>query len=147
MEASRTGINASVKLSTLSYNHPTWWLQKKEPGRWFHMECQGTAVVDRFEEVLDVYSVPDGGGNELRANFHLEVGNDMMFGMLNGPVLPGESIDTVRDRIAAGVPQLEALGVSVHSPHQWYIDLEPDRVRRLAANFDPHGLLNPGRWM
>jgi FAD/FMN-containing dehydrogenase len=147
MEASRTGVTASVKLSTLSYNHPTWWLQKKEPGRWFHMECQGTAVVDRFEEVLDVYSVTGDDGTAQRANFHLEVGNDMMFGMLNGPVLPGESIGTVRERIAAGVPQLEALGVSVHSPHQWYIDLEPERVRRLAADFDPYGLLNPGRWM
>jgi hypothetical protein len=142
MEAVREGINPSVKLSTLSYNHPTWWLQKKEPGRWFHMECQGTAVVDRFDEVLDVFSTP-----ETRANFHLEVGNDMMFGMLNGPIAPGEPIESVRARIAAGVPRLEALGVSVHSPHQWYIDLEPDRVRRLADDFDPHGILNPGRWM
>lgn len=142
MEAVRTGINATVKLSTLSYNHPTWWLQKKEPGRWFHMECQGTAVVEHLDEVLAVYSTP------LRsASFHLEVGNGMMFGMVNGPIDPGESVTSVRERIAAGVPQLEALGVSVHSPHQWYIDLEPDRVRALATDFDPHGILNPGRWM
>lgn len=142
VEDVREGITQSVRLSTISYNHPTWWLQKKQPGRWFHMECQGNAVVDRLEEVEAVFTTPDGGGL-----FHLEVGNNMMFGMLNGRIDENESVAELKDRILAGVPELTALGVGVHSPHQWYIDLEPERVRALADTSDPHGILNPGRWM
>lgn len=141
----REGITQSVRLSTISYNHPTWWLQKKQPGRWFHMECQGNAVVDRLDEVEAVYTLGDGGtGTGL---FHLEIGNNMMFGMLNGRIGEHESVEELKARILAGVPELTALGVGVHSPHQWYIDLEPDRVRALADTSDPHGILNPGRWM
>lgn len=136
LEAVRHGINQSVKLSTMSYNHPTWWLQKKYPGQWFHMECQGDAVVDRLAEVEAVY--PGG-------LFHLEIGNGMMFGMLNGRV--PEDPEKTREVIAAGVPKLADLGVGVHSPHQWYIDLDVERIRALADEADPHGLLNPGRWM
>lgn len=142
IEDVRTGISQSVRLSTVSYNHPTWWLQKKEPELWFHMECQGNAVVDRLDEVEAVYSLPGRP-----ASFHLEVGNNMMFGMLNGPVGTGESTESLKQRILAGVPELTALGVGVHSPHQWYVDLEPDRVKALAGTSDPHGILNPGRWM
>lgn len=142
VEDVREGITESVRLSTISYNHPTWWLQKKYPGRWFHMECQGNAVVERLEEVEAVYSTTSGGGL-----FHLEVGNNMMFGMLNGRIGAGEGVAELRERILTGVPELTALGVGVHSPHQWYVDLEPERVRALADTSDPHGILNPGRWM
>ncbi|MBB1025901.1 FAD-binding oxidoreductase, partial [Dietzia sp. DQ12-76] len=45
VEAVRSGVNESIKVSTLSYNHPTHWLQKAEPDTWFHMECQGDALV------------------------------------------------------------------------------------------------------
>lgn len=137
VEDVREGAAQSVRLSTISYNHPTWWLQRRQPGRWFHLECQGNAVVERLEEVEAVF-----GGL-----FHLEVGNNMMFGMLNGPIGEHETIDELRARILAGVPELTALGVGVHSPHQWYVDLEPERVRALAARTDPTGILNPGRWM
>ena len=75
VEAVREGIAETVKLSTLSYNHPTWWLQKSQPDRWFHMEVRGDALVTRLEEVEKVY---EGG------MLHLEVGHEMMFGMLNG---------------------------------------------------------------
>lgn len=138
LEAVRHGINQSVKLSTISYNHPTWWLQKKYPGQWFHMECQGDAVVDRLAEVEAVY--PGG-------LFHLEIGNGMMFGMLNGRVPESGDPAETRAVIASGVPKLAELGVGVHSPHQWYIDLDVERIRALSESADPHGLLNPGRWM
>lgn len=146
VEDVRTGITESVRLSTLSYNHPTWWLQKNQPGRWFHMECQGDAVVDHLAEVEAVCAADGRLGL-----FHLEIGNNMMFGMLNGPISEAElepgGLEALKSRILAGVPELTALGVGVHSPHQWYIDLEPERVRALADTFDPHGILNPGRWM
>lgn len=131
VEAVREGITETVKLSTLSYNHPTWWLQKAEPDKWFHMEVRGNALVTRLEEVEQVY---DGG------MLHLEVGHEMMFGMLNG-------IYRDAQQVIDGVAALEELGVGVHSPHQWYVDLDAERVRALAATTDPKGLLNPGRWM
>ncbi|MCR5979269.1 FAD-binding protein [Gordonia jinghuaiqii] len=131
IEAVREGIAETVKLSTLSYNHPTWWLQKAQPDKWFHMEVRGNALVSRLDEVEAVY---DGG------MLHLEVGHQMMFGMLNG-------IFTGPQQVIDGVAALESLGVGVHSPHQWYVDLDADRVRALARRTDPKGLLNPGRWM
>ncbi|MBD0863533.1 FAD-binding oxidoreductase [Gordonia sp. zg691] len=131
IEAVREGIAETVKLSTLSYNHPTWWLQKAQPDKWFHMEVRGNALVTRLDEVEAVY---DGG------MLHLEVGHQMMFGMLNG-------IFTEPQQVIDGVAALESLGVGVHSPHQWYVDLDADRVRALARRTDPKGLLNPGRWM
>ncbi|MFC9981422.1 FAD-binding oxidoreductase [Gordonia sp. NPDC127522] len=131
VEAIREGIAETVKLSTLSYNHPTWWLQKSQPDKWFHMEVRGDALVTRLEEVEKVY---EGG------MLHLEVGHEMMFGMLNG-------IYRSPQQVIDGVAALEELGVGVHSPHQWYVDLDAERVRALAHQTDPKGLLNPGRWM
>ncbi|WP_280263658.1 FAD-binding oxidoreductase [Nocardia wallacei] len=130
IEAIRSGLADTVRLSTLSYNHPTWWLQKAVPGTYFHMECQGDALVTRLREVEEVYA----GGM-----LHLEVGHRTMFGMING-------IYRDPEQVYAGVPELEALGVRVHSPHQSYVDLDADRVKALAATTDPKGLLNPGRW-
>ncbi|RDI56006.1 FAD-binding oxidoreductase [Nocardia mexicana] len=130
IEAVRDGLAQTMRLSTLSYNHPTWWLQKAVPDTYFHMECQGDALVTRLREVEDVY---EGG------MLHLEVGHRTMFGMING-------VYRSPQQVYAGVPVLEALGVRVHSPHQSYVDLDADRVRALARSTDPNGLLNPGRW-
>lgn len=130
VEAVRSGVNESIKVSTLSYNHPTHWLQKAEPDTWFHMECQGDALVERLDEVEAVY--PGG-------TLHLEAGHGRMFGMLNGHYTDPEAA-------YAGVPVLEKLGVRVHSPHQYRVDHGTEEVRALAARTDPQGLLNPGRW-
>jgi FAD/FMN-containing dehydrogenase len=130
IEAVREGLAQTMRLSTISYNHPTWWLQKAVPDTYFHMECQGDALVTRLREVEDVY---EGG------MLHLEVGHGTMSGMLNGVYRDPE-------QVYAGVPALEALGVRVHSPHQSYVDLDTERVRALARSTDPKGLLNPGRW-
>ena len=131
VEAIRDGIAQSIKMSTLSYNHPTWWLQKAYPGKYFHMECMGDALVEKLDEVQAVY---DGGV------VHLEAGHGQMFGMANG-------IFHSPQQVMDGVPALTELGIAVHSPHQWYVDLDADRVKALAAQTDPKGLLNPGRWM
>ncbi len=131
IEAIRSGLSQTARLSTLSYNHPTWWLQKAVPDTYFHMECQGDALVTRLREVEEVY---EGG------LLHLEVGHETMFGMING-------IYRDPEQVYAGVPKLESLGVRVHSPHQSYVDLDAERVKALAATTDPKGLLNPGRWL
>ena len=130
VEAVRRGVNESIKVSTLSYNHPTHWLQKAEPDTWFHMEVQGDALVERLDEVEAVY--PGG-------TLHLEAGHGRMFGMLNGHF-------TTAEAAYAGVAALEDLGVRVHSPHQYRVDHGTEAVRALAAGTDPYGLLNPGRW-
>ena len=44
-----------------------------------------------------------------------------------------------------GFTALTAIGVGYHDCHQWYVDHEPERTRRLAATTDPLGLLNPGK--
>lgn len=44
-----------------------------------------------------------------------------------------------------GYPVLEALGVSVHSPHQYYVDHGVDALVALKAHTDPDGILNPGK--
>jgi hypothetical protein len=36
---------------------------------------------------------------------------------------------------------MEAAGLNVHSPHQWYVDRNPE----LAVRTDPKHLLNPGK--
>ncbi|NLU84312.1 FAD-binding oxidoreductase [Rhodococcus sp. HNM0569] len=131
VEAVRSGLQDTLRASMLSYNHPTWWMQKAEPDTWFHMEVQGDALVERLDEVEAVYE--DG-------MLHLEVGYGHMFGMLNGRYRDPQ-------QVYDGVAQLEALGVAVHSPHQSYVDRDADRIRTLAAQTDPRGLLNPGRWL
>jgi FAD/FMN-containing dehydrogenase len=129
VEAVREGMRACQKLSLLSYNHPTWHLQKAHPGKYFHLEVGGDALVDRYAEVDGVFP-----GSQL----HIEMGHRRPTGMLNGYFQSPEQVQ-------AGIAALEALGVGVHSPHQWYVDRNVDLVKATAAKNDPHGLLNPGK--
>jgi FAD/FMN-containing dehydrogenase len=129
VEAVREGMRACQKLSLLSYNHPTWHLQKAHHGKYFHLEVGGDALVDRYTEVDAVFP-----GSEL----HIEMGYGRPTGMLNG-------LFESPDQVYAGIAALEALGVGVHSPHQWYVDRNVDLVKATAARNDPHGLLNPGK--
>ena len=129
VEDLRDGPQASLKLSVLSYNHPIEWLQKADPGTYFHLEVGGDALVDRLDEVQA--AIPGG-------LLHLEAGHTVPIGMLAGVYEGPERLDEV---IAA----LGALGVGVHNPHQWNVDFEVERTLALARTTDPHGLLNPGK--
>ncbi|MET1005973.1 MAG: FAD-binding oxidoreductase [Propionibacteriaceae bacterium] len=129
VEDVRSGPQACVKISTLSYNHPIEWLQKTSPGRYFHLEVGGQALIDRIDEVHAVY--PEG-------MLHIEAQHGQPIGMLAG-------VYESPEQVYAGIDVLKALGVGVHSPHQWYVDFEVDRTRALAARTDPQGLLNPGK--
>ncbi len=130
VEAVREGLSIGMKLSMLSYNHPTWWLMQAYPDRYFHIEVSGDALVDRIDEVHAVY--PGG-------MLHLEAAGSAPLGMLNG-------LYESPDQVYAGIEKLRAMGVFVHDPHQWYVDREVARVRDLAARTDPLGLLNPGKF-
>ena len=44
-----------------------------------------------------------------------------------------------------GIPRFEALGVGVHSPHQWYVDRNVELAIETAKRTDAKGLLNPGK--
>ncbi|WP_251455340.1 FAD-binding oxidoreductase [Microbacterium sp. Marseille-Q6648] len=129
VEAVREGPGVSSAISVLSYNHPIEWLQKSEPGVYFHVEVSGDALVDRIDEVHAVY--PGG-------LLHIEAGHTVPIGMLAGIY---ESPDAVYD----GIARLNALGVGVHNPHQWNVDFRLSQTLELAARTDPDGLLNPGK--
>lgn len=129
IEDVRNGAQIAVKISMLSYNHPIEWLQKSEPGIYFHVEVGGDALVERIDEVHAVY--PGG-------LLHIEAAHTVPIGMLAG-------IYESPEQVQAGIEALEALGVGVHSPHQWNVDFEVDRTVELARRTDPEGLLNPGK--
>lgn len=49
------------------------------------------------------------------------------------------------EQVADGIAALTALGVGVHSPHQWNVDFRLPETVALARSTDPRGLLNPGK--
>jgi len=129
IEDVREGPQVSAAISVLSYNHPIEWLQKSEPGVYFHVEVGGDALIDRHDEVMAVYP---------GAHLHIEATALRPIGMLAGVY---ESPEQVVDGIAA----LTDLGVGVHSPHQWNVDFRLPETVALARTTDPRGLLNPGK--
>ncbi|MFT4210534.1 MAG: FAD-binding oxidoreductase [Microbacterium sp.] len=129
VEDVREGPQASPALSVLSYNHPIEWLQKSEPGVYFHVEVSGDALVDRIDEVHAVYP-----GSYL----HIEAGHTVPIGMLAG-------VYESPAAVYAGIAELGELGVGVHNPHQWNVDFRLHETVDLARTTDPQGLLNPGK--
>ena len=126
----RDGARHTLKLSMLSYNHPIFWLQRNSPDEtWFHVEVGGEALIDRIDEVLDVYP---------EALLHIEAAHRSPIGMLTAPYRSAPEV-------YAGYPALQGLGVRVHSPHQWYVDHDVEELVALKARTDPKGLLNPGK--
>jgi FAD/FMN-containing dehydrogenase len=129
IEDVRTGATVSTDISVLSYNHPIEWLQKSEPGVYFHVEVSGDALIERIDEVHEVY--PGG-------LLHIEAGHTVPIGMLAG-------VYESPEQVYAGIAALNALGVGVHNPHQWNVDFRLHETVALAARTDPSGLLNPGK--
>jgi FAD/FMN-containing dehydrogenase len=129
VEDVREGAQATVKISMLSYNHPVEWLQKSTDQTYFHVEVNGDALVDRIDEVHQVYP---------GAMLHIEAQRQYPIGMIAAPYVSPEEV-------YAGFERLKELGVGYHSPHQWFVDWNVDRTRALAAETDPDGLLNPGK--
>jgi FAD/FMN-containing dehydrogenase len=125
----RAGAQTSMKISMMSYNHPVEWLQKSDPNKYFHVEVSGDALIDRIDEVHQVYK---------GAMLHIEAQKGRPIGMLVGEYESAEDV-------WAGFDRLTALGVGYHNPHQWYVDYEPERTFATAAVTDPHNLLNPGK--
>ena len=129
VEDVRDGAQTAMKLSMISYNHPIEWLQKSDPGKYFHIEVAGDALVDRIDEVHAVY--PGG-------MLHIEAQKNRPIGMLAG-------IYESAEKVYEGFDKLAAIGVGVHNPHIWFVDHEVERTLALAESTDPQGLLNPGK--
>lgn len=129
VEDVRAGVEASMKLSMQSYNHAIEWLQKREPDTWFHVEVSGDGLIDRHDELVQVYE---------EGMLHIEGQRGRPIGMLAGHYRSPEDV-------WAGFDRIEALGIGFHNPHQWFVDYEPDATKALAGTTDPDGLLNPGK--
>jgi hypothetical protein len=124
----RPAPHGPALISSLSFNHPTYHLMKAEDG-WFHLEIGGDVLLGDTAEIRKVFP---------ETLLHLEGMRSGTVGMLMARY---QDEQTVHDGIAA----LEALGVGVHSPHNWYVDRRLDLVRKAARDADPLGLLNPGK--
>jgi FAD/FMN-containing dehydrogenase len=129
VEDVRPGVEASMQLSMQSYNHAIEWLQKRDPDTWFHVEVAGDGLIDRHDELVQVYE---------EGMLHIEGQRGRPIGMLAGHYRSPEDV-------WAGFDRIEALGINFHNPHQWFVDYEPEATRALAATTDPDGLLNPGK--
>jgi FAD/FMN-containing dehydrogenase len=119
------------RLSGMSYNHPVWFLQRAHPDRsWFHMETGGAPLWDHPDAVRAVYDGP--------VHLHLEL-------FRHGPGAMVVAGYRGEEAVLAGIPELEGLGIGVHSPHQWYVDRNVGLAIETARRTDPKGLLNPGK--
>lgn len=119
------------RLSGMSYNHPVYFLQRAQPEQnWFHMETSGQVIYDDPDAVRAVYEGP--------VHFHLE-----LFARSPGAMIVARYRG--EDAMLAGIPKMEALGMGVHSPHQWYVDRNVALAIETAKRTDPKGLLNPGK--
>ncbi|QOR71246.1 FAD-binding oxidoreductase [Ruania alkalisoli] len=122
---------ATDKLSSQSYNHPIYyWQQAVGEPTCFHLETGGTVLWDDPDAVRAVY----GPSTRL----HLELMGSQPLAMV---VADYES----EEQVLAGIPRLEAAGLGVHSPHQWYVDRNVELVLETVKRTDPRGLLNPGK--
>ncbi|HEX3815260.1 MAG TPA: FAD-binding oxidoreductase [Mycobacteriales bacterium] len=126
--AARTGANGADRLTSLSYNHSTFHLQKKLPD-YFHLEVGGDLLQTDPDRVRSVY--PD-------TLFHLEQFTGRVGGMLMARYESPE-------QVYAGMTELEAMGISIHSPHTWILERRLDRVQAVLDEMDPLHLLNPGK--
>jgi FAD/FMN-containing dehydrogenase len=119
------------RLSGMSYNHPIYFLQRGQPEMtWFHMETAGEVILDDPDAVRAVYDGP--------VYLHLEL-------FARGPGAMVVARYASEEAVLAGIPRMEALGMGVHSPHQWYVDRNVELAIATARRTDPKGLLNPGK--
>jgi FAD/FMN-containing dehydrogenase len=122
------GYGQTDRLSTMSYNHPIYFLQQSGYPC-FHLEVGGMPLWDDPDAVRSVYP---------NSRIHLELGVNGPIGML---VADYES----EERVLAGFAELESLGIGIHSPHQWNVDRHVAQILETVPRTDPKGLLNPGK--
>ena len=119
---------ATDLLSSMSYNHPVYFRQRAGHPC-FHMETGGLAIWDDPDAVRAIYP-----GTLL----HLEL-------MARAPLAMVVGEYESEEQVLAGLPRFDAIGMGVHSPHQWYVDRSVELARETARTTDPKGLLNPGK--
>jgi FAD/FMN-containing dehydrogenase len=123
------GYEQTDRLSGMSYNHPVYFLQRSGYPC-FHLEVNGLPLWDDPDAVRSVYP---------NSMIHLELGpNRGPFAML---VADYQSERQVLD----GFDRLRAIGINIHSPHQWNVDRNVGLIASTVPRTDPKGLLNPGK--
>jgi FAD/FMN-containing dehydrogenase len=122
--------NAQAMVGALSFNHVTLRVKRRHPGI-FHLQVQGANP----EAVYEAF--PDG---MLHHDFYRYDGVISIGGLLFAPFTDERSV-------MQGIDHLEANGVTVVNPHTWLVGSHGglDGIYALAAQYDPHGLLNPGK--
>ena len=120
------------RLSGMSYNHPVWFLQRGAPGP-------------------DVVPHGDRGRGDPRRPRRRPRGLRRARCTCTWSCSPAGRgrwswPRTARSRRCwRGSPRMEAIGMGVHSPHQWYVDRNVALAIETARRTDPKGLLNPGK--
>lgn len=120
-------------LTSISFNHTTHRARKIRPDL-CHLQLVGDALTTRTEEIKAVFT---------DTMLHLDGFRADDGGVTYGGMLMCKFEGA--DRLYAGMKELEALGVHVDDPHTWELSYNLDRLRSAAAEFDPSGLLNPGK--
>jgi FAD/FMN-containing dehydrogenase len=119
---------AGQRISAISYNHSTHFLQQSKP-EYFHLEVLGPALVTAQRQLRA--AIPG-------LLVHLEASQNGPLGMLMTPYAGEQAVyDVIR--------LLHTFDLQVHSPHNWYVDRDIEQAQRTAATTDPLGLLNPGK--
>jgi hypothetical protein len=126
------GYEQTDRLSTMSYNHPVYFLQQSGYPC-FHLEVGGLPLWDDPDAVKAVYP---------NSMLHLDLGSNLGS---KGPIGMLVADYESESRVLAGFAELEALGIGIHSPHQWNVDRHVSQILATVPRTDPKGLLNPGK--
>lgn len=118
-----------------TYNHATLRAKRVDPSV-CAIQVRGWTMIERIDEVLA--ALPD-------ARIHLDGNNPSAHGKGYSGLLLCSWID--RETLDRGMQAIRDMGILVIDPHTWLLGAHGDteRTRKLAAELDPKGLLNPGK--
>ena len=119
-------------LASISFNHVAYRAIKARP-ELTHLQASGPGLTSRTDEVRAVFE---------ETLLHLDG-----FKVASGPGFV--SIIMTRfegiEHLYAGIERLAEVEVRVNDPHDWRLHRNLDQIRPVAKEFDPEGLLNPGK--
>lgn len=123
---------APAYLTSISFNHVAYRAMKVRE-ELTHLQASGTGLTERTDEVAAVF-----GETLLHLDgFRLATGP----GFVSIILTPFEGEPALRE----GMERLADVDVRVNDPHIWHVHRELELYWPVAAEFDPDGLLNPGK--
>lgn len=123
---------APAYLTSISFNHVAYRAMKARP-ELTHLQASGPGLVARTDDVFEAYD---------ETMLHLDG-----FKLATGPGFISIILTRFEgiDELYAGMDRLADVGVHVNDPHVWHLHRDLELYRPTAAEFDPDGLLNPGK--